>query len=126
MKWYIDGFTIGGNPSSVGGGFTVLDENNKLIKQEQIFKEKFTCNEGELLGMLYATKIASENDTIITDSKNTIFWVKSGRPKARPDLTQQASEAKEMIEQKNLIIEWCGRDKNLAGIYNDKPRVYSF
>ena len=51
MKYYTDGFVDGCNPSDKGGGYTILDEEKNLIKQEYVEKRNFTNNEGEILGI---------------------------------------------------------------------------
>lgn len=119
MIYYFDGFTIWKNPSPKGGGFTVVDQYNNLIIRKDIFKVGFTCNEAELLGCLFSAELASHGDTLVTDSKNTIAWVKSGNPKARPDLKEVASKAKELIKLKVIKLEWVPREENLAGVYNE-------
>ena len=68
MIYYSDGFTIYSNPSKFGGGYTIIDENNILIKREVIKRSWFSNNDGEFLGLLEACRLAEENDTIIVDS----------------------------------------------------------
>jgi ribonuclease HI len=120
MIYYTDGFTIGGNPGKVGGGYTIVDERNNLIEHVTIEKPGVTNNETELLGVLAALKLCSHGDKIITDSENTRAWIKSGKPKARPDLKPLCAEAKELAERKQVTIEWQSRAQNLAGIYNEQ------
>jgi ribonuclease HI len=69
MRIYTDGFTISGNPSSKGGGFTLVREDSKLLKSEEILRPNFTNNEAELLGVVAALEIAPDDDVIVTDSK---------------------------------------------------------
>jgi hypothetical protein len=121
--YYADCFVYGGNPSSRGGGFSITDEAGILLYQEERLKSGFTNNEGELLGALYAIMLASHGDTVVTDSQNTIAWIKSGKPKARPDLTKFATLAKKMAALKNVKVEWMPRDLNLAGVYNEKHKA---
>lgn len=120
MIYYTDGFTIGGNPSSVGGGYTIVDEHNNLIETRVIEKEAFTNNEAELLGVLEGLRLCKPGDKIITDSMNTVYWIKSGNPKKRPDLKDLCEEAKRLVEQKQVIVEHQPRESNLAGIYNEQ------
>ena len=126
MTYHADGFVQGHNPSYTGGGFTVCDETGEVVMHKQIMKYGFTNNEGELLGVLHAAMLASHGDTIITDSMNTIRWIKSGNPKARPDLKEQCQLAKETIEFKGLKLTWRPRHENLAGQFNEKPKVWTF
>lgn len=116
-EMFVDGYTIGRNPSKVGGGFSVFDGDNNLIEEVEVKKYWMTNNEAELLGMTRALELATNNSIIYTDSQNTIAWVKSGRPKARMDLQPIASKAKKLAEKKNITIRWVPREENLAGIY---------
>lgn len=122
MKWFVDGFTYRSNPSEIGGGFTIFDDT-KLVLRKEILKPHFTSNEAELLGVLECAKLASKNDEINTDSRNTLAWVKSGKPKARPDLAPQAMEAKDLIKFKELKVIWIARADNWAGIHNDNNPI---
>lgn len=119
MVYYSDGFTLISNPSPIGGGYTIVDEYDNLIKTETIYKKGLTNNEAELLGVLEALKLCSRKDTIITDSQNTMAWIKNANPKARPDLKELCVEAKELVSYKQVSIIWKPRAANLAGIYNE-------
>lgn len=123
---YADGFNIGNNPSKIGGGYTITDEHGTVIMRQTIYKENWTNNEAELLGVLEALKLADSGAEVYTDSMNTIHWVKSGRPKARPDLTPQAQEANNLVKRKNIKLLFIRREENLAGLENEKPRTYKY
>ena len=124
---HCDGYTLGSNPSITGGGFTIFDEETATlvfthrIDRSHISNEPFfTNNEAELLGALFALAMVEEGGTVVTDSQNTRSWIKSGKPKARPDLARVAKIAKALVEQKHLTLEWRPREANLAGHYNEK------
>lgn len=116
-KIYADGYTIKGNPSKIGGGYVVMDEDKTLLHHGKIKKKGFTNNEGELLAVLKATELAKENDTIIIDSMVAYYWVMHRKCKARLDLKPLAMEAYINVKDKNLILKQEGRDNNLAGNY---------
>jgi ribonuclease HI len=120
MIIYSDGFTLISNPSPIGGGYTIVDEFDNLIKTETIYKKGMTNNEAELLGVLEALRLCSHQDTVVTDSRNTMAWIKSGNPKARPDLKDLCSEAKKLVSYKQVSVIWKPRAVNLAGIYNEE------
>ena len=107
------------NPSETGGGFVVMNELGENLAEEIILKKGFTNNEAELKGVLKATELAGEFDTIVTDSRNTIAWImsKKRKMKARPDLKEFADKALTNILDKNLELIWEGRETNKAGIY---------
>ena len=119
MKYYTDGFCRASNPSPYGGGYTIVDENNNLIRHEEVEKVGFTNNEGEILGILGAAKLAKEGDQISTDSMCCLGWANAGKSKARPDLNHIFQECKRLIADKKLNLMWERRDFNLAGIYNE-------
>lgn len=112
---YSDGFTIGKNPSGKGGGYLLADENGREIKRQQFNKPNYTNNEGELMGVLEATKLIENGGEIYTDSMNTIKWIANCKFKARPDLKQFGMEAKINILEKNLELIFIPRKENLAG-----------
>ena len=121
--YHTDGFVIGVNGKSEGGGFTVF-LNGKHLVTERRNKKLITNNETELLGVVEALKDAEEGDEIITDSMNTLAWIRSGNPKARPDLKTLASEGKKLLHSKKINLYWEKRDNNLAGNYNEFVLFY--
>lgn len=119
MKYYTDGFCRRSNPSPFGGGYTIVDENNNLIKREEVEKVGFTNNEAELLGVLEACKICEEGDLVSTDSMNTIGWIGAAKSKSRPDLNHLLQEARDLVHSKKINLMWERRYFNLAGIVNE-------
>lgn len=119
MKYYTDGYMIGGNPSSYGGGYTIVREDGQLIVRQEIQKNPFTNNEAEILGILNAIKYAKPKDQISTDSMCCLTWANQGKSKARPDLKELLQEVKRLKIEKNINLMWEGREFNLAGIHNE-------
>ena len=123
---YTDGFTIGKNPSQSGGGFILVDENGLEIDRQTFYKEKYTNNEGELMGVLETSKIIENEGEIYTDSKNTCYWVNNCKCKARPDLKPFAQKAKINILEKKLKLIWIPREENLAGQLSEEGNEFRF
>lgn len=119
MKYYIDGFVDGSNPSPVGGGYSIVDENGELVEIEYIAKSGFTNNEAEVLGLYNALGYAESGDTISTDSQNNLYWLCGGKSKSRPDLNDILGKSKYLLKNSNVAIVWEPREYNLAGIYNE-------
>lgn len=117
-EYHSDGFMIGSNPSPKGGGVTVVGPDGPM--RRFIYKKGLTSNEAELRSVLFAAMLATSGSTIVTDSQNTCRWVASGRPKARPDLTVFAQNAKALIRGKGLTLQWRPRRENKAGQFNEK------
>lgn len=120
MKYYCDGYTLLDNPSRVGGGYSIVDESGKLITHQVIKQEGFTNNDAEIQGALATLEMASEGDTISTDSFCVITWINGGKSKARPDLLETLQRCKKLREEKKINLTWEGRDFNLAGHFNEK------
>ena len=119
--FHTDGFVLGINGVTDSGGFTVF-KNGELITSTNVVKgnkKTFTNNEGELLGVLKALELAEFGDEIMTDSMNTLAWVRSGNPKARPDLIPLAQKAKALLHLKEVNFYWAPREENEAGNYNE-------
>jgi len=116
MTIYTDGYTIGKNPSLIGGGFVIMDEELKILCMQEI-RKPMTNNEAELLGILKATELAKNGDEIVTDSMNSLQWVMNRKCKARPDLKPQAQQAYINILEKKLKLVHRPRQENIAGNY---------
>lgn len=115
---FVDGWTIKSNPSPFGGGFTVTDASGGLIHREEV-RRRFTNNEGELLGINYAARLATERLHISTDSRIALGWVKKGNAGTRHDLDWIAKETQRLVQQKSLRVIWQPREENKAGQYNE-------
>ena len=126
MKYFTDGFTLEKNPSPRGGGYTIFNEKNELLKTQNIDKSGMTNNEAEILGVFECLKLyCKEGDIISTDSMNTIAWVRTKKlgKVARQDLLDIIIKCKKMIEDKKVNLIWEGREYNLAGVYNEKNKI---
>jgi ribonuclease HI len=122
-KLYSDGYVNGHNPSPIGGGYRVCDETGRVLFHERIRKQNFTNNEAELLGVQRALLLSEPFSTVSTDSQNTIYWVRSGNPKSRPDLKSVSQYCKELVKLKHIKLIWEPREVNLAGIENEKVSI---
>lgn len=75
-----------------------------------------TNNENEFRSMILALKKASDGDTILADSQ-LVVNILNGKWKVKKEhLKPLYNEAKELLNKKNITIEWTSRDFNLAGI----------
>lgn len=119
MKYYTDGFMEKCNPSPTGGGYTITNDMGVVICRDVIKKQWLTNNEAETMGIFKAIELASPMDIISTDSKICLTWAKYGWSKARPDLNDVLGVCRKLIKEKNLVLIWERRDKNLAGIVNE-------
>ena len=117
--FHTDGFVNGENGKAHSGGYTVYKNGKRLVISEAKNFNGFTNNEAELLGVHYAIIVSQPGDEIVTDSMNTLSWVRSGNPKARPDLKFYAEECKKHLHLKKLNLYWRPRAENQAGNYNE-------
>lgn len=125
IEYHFDGYTINTNPSKIGGGFTVKGTDgflftHRILRNPVLYRDQpFTNNEGELLGAVFAASMAPVGALLVTDSKNTMAWLRSESPKARPDLKWLCQLGASIMRSKNQTLEWRGRDHNLAGQHNE-------
>ena len=123
IEYHIDGYTIGKNPSSKGGGFTIKGRDGFLFTHRILLNptsyKTFTNNEGELLAAVFGAAMAPQDAILVTDGRNTEAWLKSGNPKARPDLKWLCQLGREIIKSKNQKLQWRPRGVNLAGQHNE-------
>lgn len=114
-KLYCDGFIL----LPAGGGFTITDDKGKLLGRGMT--ERFvTNNEVELQGLKNALALAGIGDTISSDSKICIGWVRKGRSGQRADLNPLMVEAHKLLTSKGVLLVWEGRESNLAGKLNER------
>lgn len=128
MNIYCDGFNLDGNPGTTGG-YTVADENGKLLSIKFIKKQHLTNNEVELRGIQGAALLAKEGWKIITDSRNSIHWInramKGRKLVARPELTDLAIKIGQQINYRKLKLVWGPREGNWAGKINEDRLLLS-
>ena len=123
MTFDVNGWIQGPNGHNKGGGFTIVDESNKLLCRIPIRKRNITSSEVELWAVAGAVHLAHMGDIIRSDSQViSRYWVPAGRCKARPDLNALCQFAHDGIHDKRLTLVWIPRAQNLAGIVNDKHK----
>jgi ribonuclease HI len=96
----------------------IVDANSKVLREEAIGDK--TNNEGELTAIIKAANIAPKNSIIHSDSDlavKLINWQYNTKIDRLKILVYDAISA---IKKKNLKLDWCPREKNLAGIYIEK------
>lgn len=135
MIYYIDGFTIGSNPSNEGG-YTITDQNGNILKRKFVKSSQdntlfgsttipITNNYTEFLALHDCLEeFCTYQDTIITDSQNSIAWSKKiNRKSKRKDLQYLSDSVKKLISNKATNIQWVARNLNLAGIANERMKL---
>ena len=119
MVFDVDGYMWGKNPAP-GGGFTIVNEHNELVKRIPVKKAKWTNNDAELWAVAGAVQIAQTGDTIRSDSEVIVkWWVPRGVCKSRPDLNKLCQFVHNGLRDKRLTLVWVSRNENRAGLYND-------
>jgi ribonuclease HI len=117
---FADGFMCGSNPSPIGGGYTITDADGGLLARRVIAQAGFTNNEAELRGVMRAILLASQGDTVLTDSRVALGWIRRGCSRARSDLNPQLRIYQERVRSKKIELRWVPREKNLAGLFNEQ------
>lgn len=119
MTFDVDGWMNGRNPSN-GGGFTIVNEHNELVKRVPVKKTGWTNNDAELWAVAGAVSLAQPGDIIRSDSEVIVkWWVPRGVCKSRPDLNKLCQFVHNGLRTKRLTLKWVPREENLAGLYND-------
>lgn len=121
---YVDGFTVGRNPSRQGG-CTITDRDGNIVKQyfvKSLQDTEITNNYTEFLSLYLCLEIANHGDIIYTDSMNSIAWSsgKFQKKSKRKDLIPLAKEINRLLSVKNITLTWVSRNSNLAGLVNEK------
>ena len=75
QRIHTDGFLFRSNPSPIGGGYTVVDDDGTLIDRKAIKKEGLTSNEAELLAINRAVELVDAGGIVITDSMTVKKWI---------------------------------------------------
>lgn len=124
-QYYIDGFTIGSNPSTEGG-YTITDQDGNILKQRFVKsglgESQITNNFTEFLALHDCLiELCEYGDTIFTDSQNNISWAtgKFNRKSKRRDLIPLALKVANNIKVKSINLEWVPREENYAGFVNE-------
>jgi hypothetical protein len=114
MIYFTDGFR-----NRKASGYTVTDHTGKVIAHLSEPPYRYTNNESELQGIIFAATVAEEGSEIITDSKVCMAWIRRGAASARPDLDRLIDALKGVIGAKGLKVYWRPREENLAGKWNE-------
>jgi ribonuclease HI len=122
MTYHVDGFAIADNPSPIGGGYTIIDENGELVERWYEKKKGMTNNEVELRGLFVAAAYVRTGDTIITDRSNSLVLYCAGKSKARPDINPTIIGIHRRLAGKTVFVKWWPREEHLAGRYNEKHK----
>lgn len=123
MKYYVDGWIKGSNPSLYGGGWTIINSEGDLIRFKDIKQENFTNNEAEVRGIIDALEMCEMFDEVSTDSMCCLTWINSGKSKARKDLKEVLQKGKDLMLKKKINLMWERREHNLAGLYNEERQT---
>lgn len=109
MLIYVDG-----SSSSMGNQIAVADSDENLLINKK-FKKKLTNNELEYEAILAGLNIATEKDTICSDSKLCVEQINGNFKIKQEHLKPYAEKSKELLKEKKCLIIWVPRDKNPAG-----------
>lgn len=120
--YYIDGFTRWGNPTTEGG-YTITDKDGNILARKFVksTQENITNNYTEFLALFYCLQNFCEvNDTVFTDSQNSIAWSSGhfNKKSKRKDLIPLAQTINRLIKDKFINLAWIPREENIAGFTN--------
>lgn len=120
-KIYFDG--SGENGKGIHGAWLIIDEYEDHLDYkvyESINDEIYTNNEMEYLGFIRAALFANNEDTIVGDSQLVIKQLLGEYKLKANNLKMLYTLAKDLINIKQLKLEWVPREQNLAGNFLEK------
>lgn len=116
MKIYCDGSGDNGRTS----GYCVV---RGPYTEHEVFDARYTNNEMEWAAMLRALAIATEGDTIYSDSQLVVNQLHGKWRVKEPRLKPFAQEGKKLLkEKKGVSVKWVPREENDAGRYIEDNR----
>ena len=118
-KIYCDGYIVSGNGDACSGGFSVLADDDKVMKCKELREPHLTKGEADLQGLLQAIDLASDEDSVLPASAIALSCVRKGRSKKNPNLNKAITRAKRIASEKKLNLEFCPPERNLASIHNN-------
>lgn len=108
-KLYCDGSGWNGRHTKIC--VKIADGSYMVIK----YKIRFTSNELEYLALLFACNLANSGDSIYTDSRLVWGQLTQHWKINSLNLWPYINEAKIMIKQKKIQLNWIAREYNQAG-----------
>lgn len=93
----------------------VTDAGGKILVEEWVGDK--TNNEGELIAIVSAAKVAPRDSVILSDSDLAVKWVNFQYGTKIDRLKPLIYDATIIVRKKNITVEWISREKNLAGQY---------
>ena len=91
----------------------VTDEDRKILVEEWVGDK--TNNEGELIAITSAAKIAPRESVVFSDSELAVKWVNLQYGTKIDRLKPLIYDAIMAVKKKNITVEWISREKNFAG-----------
>lgn len=115
---FVDGFLTNSNPSN-SGGFTICE--NGICKRYEIEQLNLTNNQVEVMSCIFG--MLCKNKTIISDSQLAVNCLNNLWTIKAPALIPLVSFGKLLLKEKKKILKWKPREKNLAGLFNEKLNI---
>jgi len=91
----------------------VTDEARKILVEDWVGDK--TNNEGELIAITSAVKIAPRESVVFSDSELAVKWVNLQYGTKIDRLKPLIYDAIMAVKKKNITVEWISREKNFAG-----------
>jgi ribonuclease HI len=108
MHWYVDGAGWNGRLSC----YAIVSEKRQY-PMEVVAKE-FTNNEMEYQALIQALELASNGDTIFSDSQLIVNQVNGLWKVKEKSLRPYCEKARSLKEKKDVTLTWIPREQNRA------------
>lgn len=99
----------------------VTDSKGKVLIEEWVGDK--TNNEGELIGITRAARLAKPESTIYSDSQLAVNWITLKSPTKIERLKPIIYDAVVAVQTKKINLVWIPREQNLAGHYIEEKHA---
>lgn len=117
-KYYFDG--SGTNEKTFGGIICYNSTYGNYIKKFDLSDMILTNNEAEYLAFILCAIECEDDVVIFGDSKLVVEQINWNWKVKADNLKSLHLVATNLLSKKRLIVKWCPREKNLAGIEIEK------
>jgi len=108
--WFADGFT-----NNSGCGYVVCNGSKEIQAENTYSPGYLTNNEAEYEGVYNALILMDRYSILYSDSQLVVYQI-SGKNRCNYQrLEKYRDKCRKLIEDKDIVLQWIPRERNLAG-----------